>query len=116
MATLACLVPPQFGDHEEAGPLDMAFATGRVAQFTTIEGLQDFCGALEGDEDARRDWAMHAPDKYGFNFQTQTSCILYLNFKILILIHQRKGKALGKHCVNGENIILDFIKTVHQWK
>jgi len=85
--TLACLVPPQFGDHEEAGPLDMAFATGRVAQFTTIEGLQDFCGALEGDEDARRDWAMHAPDKYGINYHTQTKHISNVNNKYVTYMY-----------------------------
>ncbi|XP_052809001.1 polyunsaturated fatty acid 5-lipoxygenase-like isoform X2 [Mya arenaria] len=54
----------KFGEQEDAGPLDLAFTTGRMASFTNIAGLQEFCSAVDGDEDAVRDWALKSPDNY----------------------------------------------------
>lgn len=54
----------KFGDDETAGPFDLPFTTGRVSCYSTVEGLQDFCGALDGDEDAMRDWALKSPENY----------------------------------------------------
>lgn len=54
----------KFGESDSEGPLDLAFSTGRVALFHSTSTLQEFLTALEGDDDAVRDWALSQPKNY----------------------------------------------------
>ncbi|WAR08058.1 LOX5-like protein [Mya arenaria] len=84
----------KFGEQEDAGPLDLAFTTGRMASFTNIAGLQEFCSAVDGDEDAVRDWALKSPDKKIQRPDIQLPADTYLTDRLLNIASNHKTMTL----------------------